>query len=143
MPFFRRCTAWLCLALVFLIGLNPTQGFVLCIEADGCVTVETRTVDAECVGCDSHDAEDAPAPTVASAIGVPLCPCFDVDIPASPDEDLVRARTGCPVDRWLAPLPEVANTTAIAFESASHVGCADAPRVSDSWVQLQSVVLRV
>jgi hypothetical protein len=143
MPLFRRCTAWLCLALVFLIGLNPTQGFVLCIEADGCVSVETRVVDADCVGCDDHGAEAASDPTVASAIEAPPCPCFDVDIPASPDEDLVRAQAWSSVVPWFAPRPEVASIPTIACERASPAGCADAPRVSDSWVRLQSVVLRV
>ena len=43
MPFIRsRFVAWLCLALMSLAGLTPAQGFVLCIEADGCVSIEIK-----------------------------------------------------------------------------------------------------
>lgn len=51
----NRTIAWLCLALALLTGLSPAQGFVLCIETDGCVTVELKDV-----GLDSHQRPTTP-----------------------------------------------------------------------------------
>lgn len=139
-----RLTAWLSLALVFLTGLIPGQGVVVCIEDDGCVSIEMKAVDASCDGCEGHEesgplAQGAPA----SSEDVP-CPCIDLAIPGSPEQQLAKASSvDVHVGPWVAPPPEIPVQHATPTATAGRGPPPCIPRVAGSWEHIRTVVLLV
>lgn len=79
----RRSIAWLCLALALLLSVTPRQGFVLCIEADGCVSVAPSLEREHCDGCEPHERELAARTSDVDAAGRPACACLDVEVPGA------------------------------------------------------------
>ena len=77
-----RLTARLCLALVLLTGLTPAQGVVVCIEEDGCVSIEVKPADANCSGCEGHEESDTPVQAAATSSEDAPCRCIDLVVPA-------------------------------------------------------------
>jgi hypothetical protein len=53
----EKIAGWLCLVLTLLTGAVPAQSFVICIEPDGCVTLEAADSAGACGGCESHAVE--------------------------------------------------------------------------------------
>jgi hypothetical protein len=127
-----------------LTGLTPLQGFVVCIEADGCVSIEVKASDATCGGCAGHDEDDAPSPALDSANAVLACPCIDLPVSGARDEQVRQARTaefrGGP---WLALVPELVVRRAAPLAAAVREPPSLVPRVADSLAHLRSVVLLV
>lgn len=140
----HRLTAWLCLALVLLTGLTPVQGFVVCIEGDGCVSLEAKAADASCGGCAGHDASEAPLQASTTAGEGAACPCIDIGVPGSPDQELARLRSiKIHVGPWIAPSPEIRVQHATPTVTAGRGPPPCIPRVADSWAHIRTVVLLV
>ena len=140
-----RFTAWICLTLVLLTGLTPTQGFVLCIEADGCVSVEVKTAAGDCDGCEGHDEEVGLTVLKVEDSSDPAeCLCIDIAFPGSRDDQVARGRS---VEVQLGPT--IAPPEAVRIAPALRV-LADrrgpphcVPRVAESLAHIRSVVLLV
>jgi len=138
-PRLDRLTAWLCLVLACFCGLTPAQGFVLCIEADGCVRVELKAADMGCAGCEGHE----PATGIEEGTGGELCPCVDLAVPGEPESTQLRQRTSLASQELGLALASVSS----AFASAPCARPAPAaprvpPRPPALWAQLRSVTLR-
>lgn len=139
-----RLTAWLCLALIFLTGLTPAQGFVLCIEADGCVSVELKATEANCGGCEGHDESEPAVRTAASSGEADPCQCVDLAVPGTVDEQVKPSRTTeIHVGMWIALAPEVRFQQALLAAFSGRAPPAPLPRVADALAHLRSVVLLV
>lgn len=145
----QRLLSWLCLAVAVLSGVAPVQGFVVCLEPDGCVSVELASVADECAGCGSHDAElGGPAPSqrgsAARDAGELGCPCVDLPVPGTAQDRRVQSRALEPgPGPWLPapPLPQLLRPASIASDRAAR--CLEVPRECGVLVQLRSVVLLV
>lgn len=114
----ERLTAWLLLASILFVGITPAQGLVVCIEADGCVSLEIKAPDVGCSGCIGH-ADEVPASSDEDA----ACPCTDLAVPGSRATALARAR-GIELDLPLALAP--AEYTLLAHTRAAE-SCAPEP----------------
>lgn len=144
-PFFQRITAWLCLALVFLTGLTPAQGLVLCLEPDGCISVEIATVANTCNGCDGHEEgtrPSAPSAEVATEAG---CPCVDLTLSGSVQEQRIQPKSiKLQIGSWIALPPPLLPTVLTASGSlVVPTLAAQIPRPADSLALIRSVVLLV
>lgn len=138
----HRLTAWLCLALVLLTGLTPAQGFVVCIEDDGCVSIEVKAADANCGGCEGHEEGDSPVQTAATSSEEAPCPCIDLPVPGSPEQELAQSRSvEIHVGPWIAPAPEIRVQHATPTVTAGRGPPPCIPRVADSWAHIRTVVL--
>lgn len=142
-PLRTRIVAWLCLALVLLTGLTPAQGFVVCIEEDGCVSIELKAADADCGGCEGHEESDAPDQSAATSSDDP-CPCIDLAVPSSPEQQLSQSRSvEIHLGPWIAPPPEIRFEHATPTVTAGRGPPPRTPRVADSWAHIRTVVLLV
>ena len=140
----HRLTAWLCLALMLLTGLTPAQGFVVCIEDDGCVSIEFKSVVASCGGCEGHEASDSPVQTAATSSEEAPCPCIDLAVPGSPEQQLAQSRSiEVHVGPSIAPPPEIRVQHATPTVAAGRGPPACIPRVADSWAHIRTVVLLI
>jgi len=140
----HRLTAWLCLALVLLTGLTPAQGFVVCIEEDGCVSIEVKAADASCGGCEGHEESDTPVQATATTSDGAPCPCLDLAVPGSPEQQLAQSRSiEIQVGPWIAPPPDVRVQHALPTVAAGRGPPPCIPRVADSLAHIRSVVLLV
>jgi len=144
LPLLPRLTAWLCLALVLLTGLTPAQGFVVCIEEDGCVSIEVKAADADCGGCEGHDESETPVQANATTTEDASCPCLDLAVPGSPEQQLALSRSiEFHVGPWIAPPPEIRVQHATPTVTAGRGPPPCIPRVADSWAHIRTVVLLV
>lgn len=142
-PLCTRFVAWLCLALVLLTGLTPAHGFVVCIEDDGCVSIELKAADANCGGCEGHEESNAPVQSAATSSDDP-CPCIDLAVPSSPEQQLSQSRSvEIHVGPWIAPPPEIRFEHATPTVAAGRGPPPCTPRVADSWAHIRTVVLLV
>lgn len=140
----HRLTAWLCLALVLLTGLTPAQGFVVCIEDDGCVSIEVKATDTSCGGCEGHEENDSPVQVAATSSEGAPCPCIDLAVPDSPEQQLAQSRSAeVHVGPWIAPPPEIRVQHAMPTVTAGRGPPPCVPRVADSWAHIRTVVLLV
>lgn len=140
----HRLTAWLCLALVLLTGLSSTQGFVVCIEDDGCVSIEVKAADASCGGCEGHVQSDSPVQSAADSTEDVPCPCIDLAVPGSTEEQLAQSRSvEINVGPWIAPPPEIRVQHATPTVTAGRGPPPCVPRVADSLAHIRTVVLLV
>lgn len=139
-------TAWLCLAIALMSGTLPARGFVLCIEADGCVRVELKSPDASCNGCDDHESSaTATATEVASRdSGDSDCPCIDVAVPScAPQQRILPKPIAVELGEWIAPLEQLVPQSCVLASGLVRGPPAEVPRPSESLVLIRSVVLRV
>jgi hypothetical protein len=109
-PPIRRLAAWLCLLASLWMALTPARSLVLCVEADGCVSLEV-VVAGRCEGCADRCAAHAPVPAaepccegdLARAIdggdadaavtsAADDCPCVDIALPGA-NNDRLRPRS--------------------------------------------------
>jgi len=140
----RRATAWLCLAVALLTGLSPAQGFVICLEPDGCVSFEIPSAAETCGGCGNHQEGDTSTKTVVRGAEVVDCPCIDLPVPSSSqDRRLQRKSIELEPGSWIAdpsssPAPPF-------FPAPPTVGAVrpEAPRPAESLDLIRSVVLLV
>jgi hypothetical protein len=136
-----RLGAWLGAALILLTGLIPGQGFVVCIEQDGCVRIELKSSSADCGGCEGHTQGELPFEVAAAA---DACPCVDVAVPDASDEQLTQSRSiELEVAAWTAPPPEARIEPSTLRATPGRGPPPRLPRVADSLAHLRSVVLRV
>jgi hypothetical protein len=143
-PFRTRFVAWLCLALTLLIGLTPPQGFVVCIEEDGCVSIELKAADASCGGCEGHEESSSTVLAAAASSDDVPCPCIDLAVPSSPEQQLSQSRSvEVPVGPWIAPPPDIRVQHATPTVTAGSGPPPCIPRVADSWAHIRTVVLLV
>ena len=140
----HRLIAWACLAIVFLTGSYPLQGFIVCIESDGCVNLEAGAAEASCGGCKEHERSDSQVRDAsASSVDAP-CPCIDLAVQGSTEQQMARSRsTEIHVGTWIAPPPEVPGQNELPTVAAPRAPPACTPRVADSWEHLRTVVLLV
>jgi|JI102314A1RNA_FD_contig_71_400598_length_980_multi_2_in_0_out_0_1 hypothetical protein len=140
----RRLAAWLCLALVMLTGFSPAQGIVVCIENDGCVSIEVKATGAECGGCREHEESDSPAKARAASSEGAAFPCIDIAVPGSPEQQLGSSRSiGVHVGPWIALPPEIRVQHATPSVSAGRGPPPCIPRAADSLEHIRTVVLLV
>jgi len=103
-----RLVAWLCLALLLLTGSAPSQGFVVCIEADGCVSIEVKAANLTCRSCEGHESDELASETASDPSTNPECPCTDYVVPAFPDEQVFTNRSSdLQVGPWITPAAEL------------------------------------
>jgi len=140
----HRFTAWLCLALVLVTGSTPARGFVVCIENDGCVSIEIKAAYEDCDGCDGHDERDASEPVATASNDGEPCPCLDLVVPGYAEHQAAQLRSiDVHVGAWLAP-PSVAWPIYAAPETTNGRGPPPCPpRVADTLVHVRTVVLLV
>ncbi|TAJ24755.1 MAG: hypothetical protein EPO68_01060 [Planctomycetota bacterium] len=117
---------------------------MLCIEADGCVNLETKGPADPCDACeDHHDALDSVEIAATSGDGAD-CACIDIAVPNGTDAVTAKLRSiaSC-AGPWIAP------PTAIRIEAAEQRDARrsqrppDVPRVAQSLAHIRSVVLLV
>ena len=140
----QRAAAWLCLAVAILTGFSPAQGFVICLEPDGRVSVEIATSAEACGGCESpRDHTTTPKPTVRSA-QVSDCPCVDLPVPGTSQErGLQRQPIQLRPGSWIAcPLPSFARPL-VPLPLAVRASPPGPPRPAESLARIRSVVLLV
>lgn len=143
-PLPSRLIAWLCLVLTLLTGLTPAQGLVLCVEDDGCISIEVKASAAECGGCDGHERDGSPAESVSDASSTPECPCVDYVVPGFPDEQFVTSRL---VDLHIGPcIPSAVELRIVQPVAASADDRGPPPRVPrevQTLAHIRTVILRV
>lgn len=139
MVFIHRLTAWLCLALALFAGLTPAQGFVVCIEQDGCVSIEVKEIDGDCDSCEDHDADSSEL-----AVEEVACPCVDLEVPGTPDELVTQPRavelcTGV----WLSPAPSHHVRILDVIDAPANERLSYPPRPAQALTHTRTVVLRI
>lgn len=140
----HRLTAWLCLALMLLTGLTPAQRFVVCIEKDGCVSIEVKAADAKCRGCERHAESDTRVQSAATSSDGAPCRCSDLALRASPEQRLAQSRSAeVVVGPRIAPAPEIRVPHATPTITAGRGPHPWIPRAADSLAHLRTVVLLV
>lgn len=140
----HRLTAWLCLAVALVTGTLPARGFVLCIEADGCVRVELKTTNAECDTCDEHEPGPLADELALTDARDSECPCIDVAVPGrGPQPRSLPKPIALEVGPWVA-LPAPSSVQAVAPLALSVRGPpATVPRPLATLALIRSVVLLV
>lgn len=140
----RPLATWLALALTLVVGLVPARGFVLCIEPDGCVSVEMKADGNACGGCDDHH-EDPSAPRAGggSEDDAP-CACLDLDVPGN---EACR-RAAPPLGTFGVELPAPPEPVVLAsflapLEPALRGPPRSVPRVAQTLLHVRSIVLLV
>lgn len=143
-PLRTRFVAWLCLALMLLTGLTPAQGFVVCIEADGCVSIEVKPANLNCGSCEGHEAEELVSETVSDPSPNSECPCIDYVVPGFPDEQVVASRSlDLHVGPWIAPAAELHVVQPTPAPTSERGPPPRVPRVAQSLAHIRTVILLV
>ena len=144
LPLHSRLVAWLCLALMLLTGLTPAQGFVVCIEADGCVNIEVKAADQNCGTCEGHEPTKLASEKVADPTTTPECPCVDYVVPGSPDQRVVTNRSlDLHVGPWVAPAAQLHVVQPTSATVSERGPPPRAPRVAQTLAHIRSVILLV
>lgn len=143
-PFHTRFVAWLCLALMLLTGLTPAQGFVVCIEEDGCVSIEIKAPISDCEGCVGHERDGAPQESVSNSSTDSVCPCDDYVVPGVPDDQVVAKRSlEFQVGPWIAPAMELSVVQPTIAATSERGPPPRAPRVAQTLAHIRTVILLV
>lgn len=139
-----RFVAWLCLALLLLSGSTPAQGFVVCIEADGCVSIEVKASAADCGSCDEHELDGLPEEAVSGRGTDSECPCVDYVVPGFPDQRVVTSRSlDLQVGPWIALAAELHVVQPTPAPTSERGPPPRAPRVAQSLAHIRTVILLV
>lgn len=142
---FQRMTAWLCLLLAVLTAIAPAQGFVLCVEPDGCVTIEVANAEDSCGACCAVPSEGPrqPAANVLAADDA-CCPCLDLLVPGTTEDLAVQPRQfEIPLVSWTSSTGASAAQFTPAIGLAARAPRIEPPRPPDSLALISSVVLLV
>lgn len=137
----QRMTAWLCLAAGFLAGLTPAQGFVLCLQPTGRMSVDLATRAEHCQCCDAQ--EQGKTPEVQQPRSRDAC-CDCLDVPVSGAlQDRLTPRG--PVVPQLGPCIVPESGTVLLAHSSTELLVralrAEVPRPPGSLALIRSVVL--
>lgn len=139
-----RFVAWLGLALLLLSGTTPAQGFVLCIEADGCVSIEIKASAADCGGCDGHEPGGLPEEAVSGPGAGSECPCIDYVVPGFPDQRVITNRSSdLQAGPWIAPAAELHVLQPIPAATSELGPPPRAPHVAQTLAHIRTVILLV
>lgn len=139
-----RFVAWLSLALVLLTGLTPVQGFVICVEADGCISIEVKNPSADCGSCEGHPSEGLPGESLAAGNTEPGCPCVDYLVPGFSDEQVVANRSqDFQVGHLVEPAVELCVTRPVQEATSERGPPPREPHVAQSLEHIRSVILLV
>lgn len=137
----HRITAWLCLAVALVAGVSPAQGFMLCVEQDGCVSLELAATADHCLDCEAHTPADVDA---KFALDESRCPCVDFAMPSSTKEQALRLQSSvAPLAQWLALLPAAFAPPTPFVTRSPRVTWVAVPRPPDALRVLRGVVLLV
>lgn len=143
-PLLQRISAWLCLALTLITGAVPAQGFVLCLEPDGCVSVERSTASEQCNECEAHAGEVTPATTSAEPGDREDCTCVDLPFSSLSQDLRIRPKpVEFQVGAWIGVPPIVLSRPFVTMPVATRAPPAEVPRPSAALVLIRSVVLLV
>ncbi len=137
----QRLSAWLCLAVAVLAGVTPVQGFVLCLESDGCVNLEFDKAVVACDTCGDHG--DGAEPAIDAAQDGE-CPCVDLPVPGtSRDRRLLPKPVDFQFGAWTAA--QCASTSVAPVVLAPPVRAPEraVPRPPPALERIRSVVLLV
>lgn len=139
----RRFTAWLCITLAALAGFAPTRGFVLCIEADGCVRLELKAPIEACGGCEPHDASDSSDASVDHGTATE-CACVDLSIPGTSEPQIASAQTIVIHDvQFVAPVEHIRLQVCASRATNDRGPPTHVPRVADALTHHRCIVLLV
>ena len=128
-----RMRAWLCLALTLLGVLTPAHGFVVCVEADGCVNIEVASAAPDCGNCTEHE---------SGASTSSECPCVDYVVPGVPDEPAIAQRAAdLQIDAWFAPRADVHVFQPLVATTSVRGPPPKVPRVAQSLTHIRTVIL--
>lgn len=140
----QRLTAWISLLLILVTASTPARGFVLCIEADGCVRVELKTPDAACSGCDDHDESAASNVADSNADVDGDCPCIDLAVPGTRHDQRAQPRVyELHASVWFAPTRAVVVAQWTSIAEPVRGPPLGVPRVAETLGHIRSVVLLV
>lgn len=140
----QRITAWLCLAAAILTGLAPAQGLVLCLEPDGCVTLEVAACASACGGCGDHREGSQPALASARAEEQGCCACVDVELPALSQDRRIQPRASeLALEACLALAPPDSPALAIVVDAVVPAPRSEPPRPPERLAAIRCVVLRL
>jgi len=140
----ERLTSWLGLLLGVCTAVLPPQGLVLCVEVDGCVSVELAAAQRDCGGCEGHAPEHGPASGASQLSRGDDCPCVDVPVPGSAQDQRLPSRGAAPKSAPLLALPLPARCAATRPALLAGPAARDlAPRPPDLLRHLASIVLLV
>jgi hypothetical protein len=146
LPTFHRITAWLCLWVALAAGVVPAQGFLLCVEQDGCVSLELGATADHCADCAPHACGGAGEKRSAAEIADARCQCVDLAIPGSTKIQPLRLKSSiAPWLDWLALLPTalappMPRALASRWIRATPI---EAPRPPDTLRLMRGVVILV
>ena len=142
-PAVDRAATWTALLAALYLALAPVNGFVVCHEPDGSVSLELATAEQRCAGCDDRPTDRHGARHDPICTDHRRCPC--VDVPLTPDGDPARV---APAERHAAPSPcAIAPDPARPFDLRSEFVRSrregPPPRPPPGMPQLRSIVLVV
>jgi hypothetical protein len=140
----QRITAWLCLAAAFLTGLAPAQGFVLCLQPNGRMSVDLATPAEHCKCCAVHAQGTTPLAQPARALDDACCECVDVPVSGALQDRLCQPRPIVPqLGPWIAPSRAAILQALVLIAPAARAPRAEVPRPPDSLALIRSVVLLI
>lgn len=140
----QRLTACLCLAVALLTGITPAQGLVLCLEPDGCVSVEIAAADQGCESCEDHEEPSAPAEVATPTTDEAHCPCLDLPLFGSSQERRVRPEQAeAQLGPWIAAASLQLAWTLPVVPLLVGAPRTDAAHPPGSLARIRSVVLLV
>lgn len=135
----QAVTAWLCVAVIALVGVVPAQGLVLCLEPDGSMALEVGSL--ACGGCtETEDGQQG----IDSATQAEGCPCVDIPIFGLGEENQLQAKSiELRLDgTWMAALQASAVLPVSLAESQTAIE-APPPRPPSLLAHIRTVVLLV
>jgi len=141
-PLLQRLTSWLCLSTALLTGYTPAQGFVVCLQPGGRVSVDLSTLAERCNCCDIQEQGTSPEAQTARAPGDTCCECLDLPVSGSLQDRLSQPRPIAPqVGPWIAPSAGSLVQQFVSIAPAAHALRAQVPRAPDSLALIRSIVL--
>lgn len=132
----RTLATWLALVAFLLSGLAPAQALVVCVEADGSVSLEDAA--GRCGPC-------APGGTRSAAqAGDEGCPCVDIPLPVASDEHPAgRAPLDPPARAGAIPPPAPVPPAGALPGRARELVRGPPPRPPGDLALLRTVLLRL
>ncbi len=116
---FQKIAGWVALAAYLLVGVVPFSGLVLCLEPDGCLSLEAAVEGSGCGPCPSECSLEGRNGLTSQEV-LKSSPCTDIPLLATPTQiasklsqvSLLRFDAAVlptcevPVPRQASPCPE-------------------------------------
>ena len=137
---FQKIAGWVALAAYLLVGFVPFSGLVLCLEPDGCLSLETAVAGSGCGPCPSGcSLERGNGPTSREVLK--SSPCTDIPLLAAPTQIAFKLSQVALLkfDSAVLPTSEVPVPRQGCPEQRAFVGSSRASAL----VQQRTIVLRV